>query len=62
MIGDRAPYAAAGRSRQMPCLFPGGGPGRPIAPDTLSNRLNALGIRNRHARNGAILAMVGQIH
>lgn len=62
LIEDRTPHAAAGRSRQTPYLFPGGRPGRPIAPDTLSNRLNALGIRNRPARNGAILAMVGQIH
>ena len=62
LIDERHSYAAAGRGRPTPYLFPGGRPGRPIAPDTLSRRLNALGITVRLARNGALLAMVGHVH
>jgi hypothetical protein len=62
LAAERRSHAAAGRGRPTPYLFPGGRPGRPIAPDTLSRRLNALGISVRLARNGALLAMVGHVH
>ena len=62
LIAERQPLAAAGRSRDTPYLFPGGLPARPVAPGTLSGRLNALGISVRRARNGAILGMVGHVH
>jgi hypothetical protein len=62
LVDERRSHAAAGRGRPTPYLFPGGRPGRPIAPDTLSRRLNTLGITVRLARNGALLAMVGHVH
>jgi hypothetical protein len=51
------------RSVPNPYLFPGAHPGQPLSADSLSRRLKTLGIQNiRHARNGALLAMVGSVH
>ncbi len=58
----RARCSSAWRQSGTQHLFPGGRPGRPVSPETLSARLNALGIHVRLARNGAILGMVGQVH
>ena len=60
--GQYAHWPIRARGRSTPYLFPGGRPGRPIAPDTISRRLNALGITVRLTRNGALLAMVGHVH
>ena len=42
-------------------LFPGRRPGRPIHPTSMANRLQALGLHPRPARNGALLELAQQV-
>ncbi|WP_335935897.1 hypothetical protein [Streptomyces sp. PTD5-9] len=61
LVDDRRPIAAT--QLPNPYLLPGRRPGQPISASTLARRLAAHGIpAARLARNGAILAMVDNIH
>ncbi|QFZ20545.1 hypothetical protein [Saccharothrix syringae] len=63
LITDRRSDRVLIRSVPNPYLFPGAHPGRPLGSDTLARRLKTLGINKvRHARNGALLALVGSVH
>ncbi|MEZ0090408.1 hypothetical protein [Streptacidiphilus sp. EB129] len=42
-------------------LFPGGYPGQPLAPHHLGNRLRAIGIRPRVARNTALMDIASEL-
>lgn len=53
----------ADQGAASPYLFTGQRPGRPIAAETLTARSRQVGVPNaRRARNGALLAMVDQVH
>ncbi|MEV6527403.1 hypothetical protein AB0M43_36315 [Longispora sp. NPDC051575] len=55
LAATRRGKAALGHTDNHPWLFPGGLPGQPIHPLAMGNRLRALGIPARIARNTALM-------
>ncbi len=54
---DHRGHATTGADSHSPWLFPGGQPGRPISAEQLRQRLKALGIQPRQARNTALFQL-----
>ena len=61
LIVDHRGHAVVGASGSSPWLFPGGRPGHPISADHLRQRLKALGIQPRQARNTALFQLATEL-
>jgi hypothetical protein len=61
LIKDSRSYRGVGSPPATTWLFPGHLPGRPITPDTLGERLRALGIYAQTGRRAALLDLAAQL-
>ena len=61
LISDGRSYRGVGSPPATTWLFPGHLPGRPITPDTLGERLRAMGIYAQTARRAALLDLAAQL-
>lgn len=61
LTGGGRSYRGVGSPQQTTWLFPGHLPGRPITPDTLGERLRALGIYAQTGRRAALLDLAVQL-
>jgi len=61
LIKDGRSYRGVGSPPATTWLFPGHLPGRPITPDTLGQRLRALGIYAQTGRRAALLDLAAQL-
>jgi hypothetical protein len=61
LISGGRSYQGVGSPQQTAWLFPGHLPGRPITPDTLGERLRALGIYAQTGRRAALLDLAAQL-
>ncbi len=61
LIADHHGHAVVGAKGTSPWLFPGGRPGRPISAEHLRQRLKALGIQPRQARNTALFQLATEL-
>ena len=61
LISGGGSYRGVGSPAATTWLFPGHLPGRPITPDTLGERLRALGIYAQTGRRAALLDLAAQL-
>jgi len=61
LITDGRSHRGVGSPQPTAWLFPGHLPGRPITPDTLGQRLRALGIYAQAGRRAALLDLAAQL-
>lgn len=61
LVADHRGHAVVGADGSSPWLFPGGRPGRPISAEHLRQRLKALGIQPRQARNAALFQLATEL-
>ena len=61
LISGGRSYRGVGSPTATTWLFPGHLPGRPITPDTLGERLRALGIYAQTGRRAALLDLAAQL-
>ncbi len=61
LMVDHHGHAVIGAGGSSPWLFPGGRPGRPISADHLRQRLKALCIQPRQARNTALFQLATEL-
>lgn len=58
---DRRGHATTAADAASPWLFPGGQPGRPVSAGQLQQRLKALGVGSRQAKNTALFQLAGEL-
>jgi hypothetical protein len=61
LVGGHRGHATIGAGDPSPWLFPGGRPGRPVSAGHLRQRLEALGVQPRQARNTALFQLAAKL-
>jgi hypothetical protein len=61
LIATRRGHAAIGDHGTSPWLFPGGRPGQPISPYSLTERLHKIGIQPGPARSAALFQLATEL-